>query len=161
MKAEAFSPDMLEFLDQLSRHGVRYLLIGGYAVHFHGHCRFTADIDFAFPPDGDNAERMFGALRDFWGGDVPHVRSAEELLQPGLILQFGVKPNRIDLLNRVDGIDLDASWERRIEERIEGSGIPLSIISLPDLRASKRAANRLKDQDDLLNLPVPPEADPS
>ena len=114
---------------------------------------FTADIDFAYDPEVENSARLFDALREFWGGDIPHVASPDELAQPGMVFQFGVKPNRVDLLSRVAGIDFSEAWARRRVEPIDGLGITVSIIALGDLRASKAAAGRLKDLDDLLNLP--------
>ena len=155
MRADPFSPDMLDFLRAMERHRVRYLLIGGYAVHFHGHVRFTADIDFAYQPAPENSARLFAALRDFWGGEIPRVASADELAQVGMVFQFGVKPNRIDLLSRVDGLDFDAAWARRVVERLDGLDLSVSIIALEDLRITKAAAGRLKDLDDLENLPLP------
>lgn len=98
--------------------------------------------------------RLFEALREFWGGQIPHVESVEELVRPGMVFQFGVKPNRIDLLSRLDGLDFDEAWSRRVVEHIEGLDLPVSIISLEDLRRTKAAAGRLKDLDDLENLPV-------
>lgn len=154
MRSDPFSPDMLDFLRLLDRHGVRYLLIGGYAVTFYGHVRFTADIDFAYDPAPENSARLFAALREFWGGEIPYVASVEELIQPDMVFQFGVKPNRIDLLSRVAGLDFDEAWSRRVVEHIEGLGVPVSIISLEDLRRTKAAAGRLKDLDDLENLPL-------
>jgi len=71
-----------------------------------------------------------------------------------MVFQFGVKPNRIDLLSRVGGLDFDAAWSRRVVEHIEGLDVPVSIITLQDLRRTKAAARRLKDLDDLENLPV-------
>lgn len=153
MRAEPFTPDMIDLLRLFERHRVRYLLIGGYAVHFHGHVRFTADIDFAYDPEPANSARLFDALREFWGGDIPHVADPSELSQPGMVFQFGVKPNRVDLLSQVAGVDFPEAWARRLEEQIEGLDVAVSIISLRDLRASKAAAGRFKDLDDLLNLP--------
>lgn len=156
MRAERFAADILEFMRVLEAHRVRWLLIGGHAVFLHGYPRLTADVDFAYAPDPENARRLYGALLEFWGGSVPAVNSADELAQEGMIFQFGVPPNRIDLLSRVSGISFDAAWARRIEVEVLGGPAPLTIpvISLADLRAAKRAAGRPKDLDDLENLPL-------
>lgn len=155
MKAGQFSPDVLEFLRLLDKHAVRYLLIGGYAVFYHGYPRLTADIDFAYDPAPDNAARLYAALAEFWGGSVPAVGGAAELTEVGMVFQFGRAPNRIDLLSRVSGIDFGDAWSRRVSAQIEGDGadIPLAVISLADLRSAKAAAGRPKDLDDLENLP--------
>lgn len=150
-----FTRDILDFMRALEHHRVRYLLIGGYAVTFHGHSRYTADIDFAYAVDPANAARLFLALQEFWGGDVPNVASVADLLDRGMIFQFGVKPNRIDLLSEVAGIDFDTAWDRRVIARIDEHDLTVSIIGLHDLRLSKAAAGRLKDLDDLANLPTP------
>lgn len=157
MTPESFTQDIVEFLDLLDRRGVQYLLIGGHAVHFHGYSRFTSDIDFAYCPRPDNAERLYAALADFWGSEIPNVRSPADLQEPSVVIQFERRPNRIDLINNVKGIDFDQAWSRRVVEPLDGTHISVSVISLVDLRRSKAAAGRLKDLDDLLNLPVPPE----
>ncbi len=57
----------------------------------------------------------FSALEDFWSGDIPGLESSDELIEPGIIVQFGVPPNRIDLINEVDGLVFEEAWDRRIE----------------------------------------------
>lgn len=96
--ASTFSPDIREFLRLLHAHGVRYLIVGGEAVIFYGHARLTGDVDFYYDIDFDNARRLFAALDEFWEGSVPGLGCPEELAAPGFIVQFGVPPNRIDLM---------------------------------------------------------------
>ena len=86
----------------------------------------------------------------FWDGDVPGVRSASELAEPGLVLQFGRPPNRVDLLSRVSGVDFDTAWERRILTSMGGAELP--YLSLEDLVNAKKAAGRPKDLQDLVYL---------
>ena len=124
-------------------------------MHFYGHVRLTADIDFAYKVDPENARRLYAALREFWGGQVPLVEREEDLLETGMVFQWGRKPNRIDLLSHVDGLDFDEAWSRRVIEPIDGLELPIAIVSLEDLRRAKAAAGRPKDLDDLANLPVP------
>lgn len=107
-------------------------------MHFYGHVRLTADIDFAYKVDPENARRLYAALREFWGGQVPLVEREEDLL-----------------LSHVDGLDFDEAWSRRVIEPIDGLELPVAIVSLEDLRRAKAAAGRPKDLDDLANLPVP------
>jgi hypothetical protein len=75
---------------------------------------------------------------------VPEIQSAEELAEPGLIVQFGRPPNRIDLLNRIDGVSFEEAWKDKIELRIVCSGhqIPLFMIDLQNLLRNKRASGR-------------------
>ena len=130
---------------------MRYLIVGGEAVIFHGHARLTGDVDFFFSPDSENAKRLFAALSDFWGGDVPEVKSAEELMVQGLILQYGLPPNRIDLINQVDGVTFDEAWIPRVKATLITSSneVPLYYIGVDELIRNKENAARSKDLDDL------------
>ena len=85
-----FSPDTEAFLQSPSRHDVRYLIVGGEAVIFHGYARLTGDTDVFYGRDEANAERLFGALGEFWQGDIPGLKAATELAAAGIVLQFGV-----------------------------------------------------------------------
>src|SRR5258708_7354328 len=104
IESSHFSADILEFVHLLQVHKVKYIVVGGEAVIYHGYPRFTGDIDFFFSDAPENVQAIFAALREFWGGTVPGIQSAEELAEPGVIVQFGRPPNRIDLLNRIDGV---------------------------------------------------------
>jgi hypothetical protein len=110
--ATHFSPDTAEFIRLLHRHSVRYLVVSGEAVIFCGHARLTGDVDFFFDGSGENAKALFGALMEFWAGEIPGIRSVQELLEPGLVVQFGTPPNRIDLLNAIDGVSFGEAWGR-------------------------------------------------
>ena len=151
LRAAAFSPDTRDFLAVLHEHHVEYLVVGGEAVIYYGHARLTGDIDIFYRPTDANAGRLFAALRQFWQGDVPGITGAQELCEPGLIVQFGVPPNRIDLVSRIDGVEFQDAWPNRHEIRIKGEGvdIPAWFIGLGDLVRNKRAAGRPKDLDDL------------
>src|SRR4030042_3756428 len=108
--ASHFSPDVQEFLRLLYKHEVKYLLVGGEAVIYYGYARLTGDVDFYYKCDTENASKLFSALSEFWGGNIPETETFEELTQVGLILQFGVPPNRIDLINSIDGGEFDKAW---------------------------------------------------
>ena len=105
IESSHFSPDTVEFIRLFGAHQARYVVVGGEAVIYHGYPRFTGDINFFFSDAPDNVEAVFAALREFWGGTVPGIQSAQELAEPGVIVQFGRPPNRIDLLNRIDGVE--------------------------------------------------------
>jgi hypothetical protein len=154
IEASHFSPDILEFIRLLQAYQVKYVVVGGEAVIYHGYPRFTGDIDFFFSDAPDNVQAIFAALREFWGGTVPGIQSAEELSEPGVIVQFGRPPNRIDLLNRIDGVDIDEAWNDKIELRIScpAREVPLFMIDFRNLLRNKRAASRPKDLDDLRAL---------
>lgn len=150
IKGSGFSNDIVAFLLLLSERSVRYLVVGGEAVIFHGYPRVTADVDFFYENTAANAERLFDVLLDFWAGRIPGVRSPEELRAPGLILQFGRPPHRIDLMNRIDGISFPEAWRSHITARLEtASGlVPIRYIDLGPLLKNKRAAGRAKDLED-------------
>lgn len=149
-----FSPDTLEFILLLRKYNVRYLITGGEAVIYHGYARFTGDVDFFYDRARENATNLFRALHEFWDGNIPGVDSTEELTQEGLILQFGRPPNRIDLINRIDGVSFEEAWPVRTEAILESESgdIPVYYISLEKLIENKKAAGRPKDLDDLKYL---------
>lgn len=150
MRPEHFSRDVRELFRCLHCHGVRFLVVGGEAVIYHGHARLTGDVDVFYDPAPENARRLFAALEEFWGGDVPAVRSADDLSEPGVIVQFGRPPNRIDLLSAISGVDFAVAWEGRVEERLGDT--PLFFIGLDALIRNKEAAARDRDREDLAYL---------
>lgn len=85
MKSEQFSKDAQEFLRLLAKYEVRYLLIGGIAVIYHGYLRLTGDVDVLYDCSGDNAKKLWGALVEFWGGSVPAVAQPAELEDPNIV----------------------------------------------------------------------------
>lgn len=155
MKTELFSKDAQEFLRLLAKHDVRYLLIGGHAVIYHGYARLTGDVDFLYDCSRENAARLWAALVEFWGGSVPSVASPAELEDPSIVVQFGRPPNRIDLIASLRTVPFAAAWQDRVRETISVNGVsvPVWVLGLSDLRRSKREAGRPKDLDDLDHLP--------
>lgn len=154
MKASCFSDDVQEFLRILAVHKVKYLIVGGEAVIYHGYARLTGDVDFFFESSRQNARKMYEALKEFWGGDIPGIKAFDELMEEGLILQFGVPPNRIDLINQISGVTFREAWENRIRTGIESAGgeVPIYLIGLQELIKNKKAIGRPKDMEDLKYL---------
>ena len=146
----AFSSDVFDFLKLLHLHEVNYVIVGGEAVIFYGYPRLTGDVDFYYGLEKENAVRLFEALKDFWQGRVPEISGVADLLEPGMIIQFGRPPHRIDLLNQIDGMDFDAAWRGRRTVLLKGT--PVHYIGLKDLLLNKRASGRHKDLDDLEHL---------
>jgi hypothetical protein len=153
-----FSADTREFVRLLHAHDVRYLLIGGAAVIHHGYARLTADVDFLYDCRAANAERLWQALLEFWGGSVPAVENSDELTNPDLIVQFGRPPNRIDLIASLRTVPFDTAWHNRVRAEIptDRGPMPVWIIGLAELRQAKVEAGRPKDLDDLGHLPSVP-----
>ncbi len=151
MESSVFSDDIIEFIRLLAEHGVKYLVVGGGAVIYYGHSRLTGDIDIFYDLEIDNARRLYKALEKFWGGSVPGVESPDMFTISGTIVQFGVIPNRIDLINKIDAVDFKAAWEKRVKDSIDtdGESFPIYLISLDLLIKNKEAVKRHKDLDDL------------
>ena len=152
--AAHFSPDTRAFLEALAEKGVRYLIVGGEAVILHGHVRLTGDVDFFFSRDQENVQRLFAALEEFWDGDVPGMGSWEALVPEGIVVQFGQPPNRIDLVNEIDGVTFDEAWPGRVAAMVqtERGDVPVTFIGLEALVRNKRSSGRPKDLDDLAYL---------
>ncbi len=150
LEADFFPADTVDLLRLFEKYGVRYLVIGGRAVNYHAYTRTTADSDLFFAPTVENSRRVYKALKEFWGGEVPAVEKADELVEQGIWLQLGYKPARIDLLNRVEGIVFEEAWERRVEEQL-GTEPPVTvfIVSRKDLIKAKKKAGRYVDKADL------------
>lgn len=90
------SKDFREFIASLNSNNVRYLVLGAYALAFHGHPRYTKDLDVWIAADPDNVSRVLKALDDFGFGDLGI--SAKDLSSSGMVVQLGYPPNRIDIL---------------------------------------------------------------
>ena len=135
MRASYFSRDVQEFLKLLAGHEVKYLIVGGEAVIYHGCARLTGDVGFFFESAKKNVVKLYETLEDFWEGDIPGIKAFEELMEDGLILQFGVPPNRIDLINRISGITFREAWRGKETTSIEigGEKAPIYLIGLEDL----------------------------
>lgn len=151
MTPSHFPQDTQDLLLLLRKFGVRYLIVGAEAVIFHGYARLTGDVDIFFDSSPENCEKLFQALREFWGGAVPGLNSAMDLEAQGTIVQFGYPPNRIDLINAISGLEFQEAWASRIsqEVQIRNSAVEIPYIGLAALIKNKEACGRPKDQDDL------------
>lgn len=154
VEGAGFSADILAFLRVLAAQRVRYLIVGGEAVIYHGYPRVTGDVDFFYEASAANARRLFAALREFWEGDVPGIDSADHLLEKGVIFQFGRPPHRIDLMNRIDGVRFGTAWPARLRVRLRTKSglIPALYIDARSLLANKQAVGRPKDLADAIFL---------
>jgi predicted nucleotidyltransferase len=142
-------PDFREFLRLLNEHHVEYLLIGGYAVAYHGYPRATADIDIWIARTPQNAERVVATLQAF-GFALPEL-TADLFLAQEQIIRLGVPPIRIELATGISGVRFDECYATRVVDVLDG--VPVNLIDLAHLKANKQAAGRHKDLDDLENLP--------
>jgi hypothetical protein len=142
-------PDFKEFLRLLNAHQVEYLLIGGYAVAYHGYPRATADMDIWVAVHPRNAERIVAALKDF-GFDLPEL-SPDLFLKESQIIRMGVPPVRIEIATGISGVSFGECYAARVVDVLDE--VEVNLINLAHLKTNKRASGRHRDLDDLENLP--------
>jgi hypothetical protein len=128
--------------------GVRYLVVGGYAVMRYTEPRYTKDLDLWVDPDPANAALVFDALAKF-GAPLPDLTPAS-FTDETMIYQIGVPPVRVDILMGISGVTFPEAWRNRQEGEL--GGVPVSILSRDDVIASKRASGRPSDRADLRRL---------
>ena len=149
MAMTSLPEDFKDFLKLLNSHKVEYLLIGGYAVGYHGYPRATADMDIWIGISEKNAQKLVFVLKEF-GFDLPEIKE-ELFLQENKVLRMGNAPIRIELLTTISGVDFKTCYKDRVEDIIDG--INIKIINLKNLKENKKASGRHKDLDDLDKLP--------
>jgi hypothetical protein len=142
------TPDFREFIELLNAHEVRYLVVGGYAVAYHGYPRYTKDIDIWLWIHPENAKRIVKVLKDF--GFESLGLQPDDFLENDTIIQLGYAPNRIDLILGLPGVDFEECYAKRIVEKLDG--VEVCFIDLENLKNSKKASGRLQDLADVENL---------
>ena len=140
--------DLREFIELLNALKVRYIVVGAFAVAYHGYPRYTADIDLFIERSSENAQAILNVIKQFGFGDLG--LSSEDFLQEDQVIQLGVAPNRIDLLTFLSGIDFQEAWDARVQGEIAGLSVP--IISKELLKKNKAASGRSQDKADLEHL---------
>jgi len=143
--------DFKELLSILADKGVKYLVIGGYAVIRYGEPRYTKDLDLWVFADPENAQAIFSALKAF-GAPLTNL-TPDDFSEEGYFYQMGVPPVRVDILMSVPGLSFDDAWERR--ENVDFDGVIMPFISRQDLIISKRASGRPQDILDADALEIP------
>ena len=144
-------PDFKELFQLLEEHRVDYLIVGGYAVAFHGYPRFTKDIDIFFECSPENIARLRTALVafGFTQADLPE----EAFAVKGNILTFGVAPSRVDLLNDIDGVRYADAKPNGV--RGTYGDVEVTFIGRDDLIRNKRDTPRAQDKVDAEELARP------
>ena len=133
--------DFKELLSILNDNGVKYLVIGGYAVIKYAEPRYTKDLDLWVLADSNNAQAVFSALRTF-GAPLTNL-TPDDFSHEGYFYQMGVPPVRVDILMSIPGLSFEAAWRKR--EIVNFDSVPLPFISKQDLIISKRACGRPQD----------------
>jgi len=136
--------DYKDLLSAFHAHGVKYLVVGGFAVIYHAQPRFTKDLDLFIRADPENSRATYAALAEF-GAPLQGIR-AEDFTDRGSFFRFGREPRCVDILATIPGVDFDTAWERRVETVIDrATGLRANFISAEDLIASKLASGRPQD----------------
>jgi predicted nucleotidyltransferase len=147
--ATTIAKDFKEFLKLLEDRSVEYLLVGGYAVAFHGYPRATIDFDIWVRPSIDNAKKVFAALVEF--GFPTQGMDEATFASVGIGARMGVPPLRLEVITFADGLVFERAYANRIRARIDD--IDINIVSLEDLKHNKQTVGRNKDLADLDHLP--------
>ena len=109
--------DYKDLLFAFQSHGVKYLIVGGFAVIYHSQPRFTKDIDLFIKADPENASALYAALAAF-GAPLEGIRP-EDFTDRNSFFRFGREPKGFDILPSIPGVDFDAAWERRVETVVD------------------------------------------
>lgn len=139
------SSDFEELLAAFNANAVRAVIVGGHALAFHGHPRFTKDMDLLVDPTPANAERIMASLEAFGFGSVG--LTVKDFATAGKIVQLGVAPNRIDLLTSIDGVTFEEAWGGRVAGHFGRE--PVSYLGRVEFLRNKRAAGRPQDLADI------------
>lgn len=137
--------DFKELLELFNAHRVEYVVVGAFALAFHGAPRYTGDLDLFVRPDSENAQRILDALNEFGFGDTG--LGLDDFDVADKIVQLGFAPTRIDIITSLNGL----TWEEVDLHKMPGNygGVPVYFIGKQDFIANKRAIGRLKDLADL------------
>lgn len=143
-------PSHKEMLGVLLENKVDFLLVGGYAVIYHGYVRATGDMDVWLRPTNENKVRLLKVLRSLQF-ELEGINKIEQMDFTGVVaFHIGLEPERIDFLSKVDGLNFDNAYSQKQILNIKDYEIP--ILNLNDLIANKLLANRRKDQADVEHL---------
>lgn len=138
-------PDFKDLLGLFNEHKVKYMIVGGYALAYHGAPRYTGDIDIYVKPDSQNAELIMKALADFGFSSVG--LTVKDFENPDKVIQLGVPPVRIDIITSISGI----LWKDAFLGCVDGKygDVPVKYIGLNEFIINKRTTGRKKDLSDL------------
>lgn len=138
-------PDFKDLLELFNAHKVEYLIVGGYALAFHGAPRYTGDIDILVRPSATNTKRILKALDKFGFGSVGLTN--EDFQSPDKVVQLGVPPVRIDIITSITGVSLEDAFTGGAEGKY--GDVPVKYIGRAQFILNKRTTGRKKDISDL------------
>ncbi len=137
--------DFKEFFALFNAHKVEYVIVGGYALAFHGAPRYTGDIEILVHAEEANANKILAALSDFGFSELD--LSVDDFSDPDRVLQLGMPPVRIDILTSLTGI----TWQKASTDTLDldYGGVPVKVIGREALLTNKRATGRAQDLADI------------
>jgi hypothetical protein len=150
MTLEGLTDDFRDLLVLFADAGVEFVIVGAYALAFHGAPRATGDIDLFVRPGPINAQRVFDALARFGAPLQSAGVTAGDFAQPGAVYQIGLPPRRIDVLTEISGVSFDEAWGSRVTGEVEGRTV--SFLGRAALLRNKEAAGRPQDLADAARL---------
>ena len=145
---EKLNKNFEDFLRLLNEKKVKYLVVGGYAVAFHGFVRATGDLDIFIENSEENAGKLVQVYTEF-GFNIPEMNK-KLFLEKGRIVRIGIPPLRLEVINDISGVTFEKSYPDRIEEKI--GDIKVCFLDLENLLKNKKASNRPKDLADIDGL---------
>jgi len=140
--------DFEDFVKLLSKYEAEYMVVGGYAMAFHGKPRYTGDLDIWINISEDNAKKLLKVMEDFGMASLGFRK--EDFLEPGYISQIGQPPLRIDILNSIDGVSFEEAYKNR--QKIAEGDLEISFIGLQELIRNKMASGRKQDMQDIREI---------
>lgn len=150
MMGNIFNSDFQDFLLAMNKTRVKYVLVGGYSVIYHGFPRTTGDLDIFVEISKSNYEKITQAFEYF---QMPTFDMTEDsfLNQENInVYTFGRPPVCIEILKEISGFTFQEIYKNAIDAIFQE--IPMKIIHLNDLRENKKISGRAKDINDLENL---------
>jgi len=138
-------PDFKELLKLLNAHKVEFIIVGAYALAFHGVPRFTGDMNILVKPDPKNAEKILAALEEFGFGSLDLTLS--DFQDPDKVVQLGVAPVRVDFVTSLTGL----SWQEAFSGKVQGAygDVPVYYLGRKEFISNKKALGRKKDLADI------------
>ena len=138
--------DFKDILSLLNARQIEYLVIGRYAVVYHGVPPVRGTLELWISDDLPNTTKVLGILRPFGVS-----RQATSRFLRRKTLKIGRSPVWIELISDIEGLEFADCYSRRVEGTLDGVRAPL--ISSPDLKRNPKAYGRARDPDDRENLP--------
>lgn len=140
--------DFEELLESFNKHGVRYCIVGAYAVAFHVRPRYTKDMDILVEPSLENGRKIVEALATFGVGSLR--LQPEDFAKPDKVIQIGYEPLRVDLLTSIGHCTFEQAWKHRVRGKYGNQ--PTAFIGRTELIRNKASTGRRQDQADVETL---------